>query len=118
MWLAPISAVFFSVMYSPSYAQDRPDVTNPAVVEAFVDGVVKTNMKSAHSPSGVVAVMKNETLIFSKGYGFLDVEKRIPVDPETTLFRPGSISKLLLTAVRFKSAPLRPASTQRLQLVM
>jgi CubicO group peptidase (beta-lactamase class C family) len=32
--------------------------------------------------------------IFSKGYGFLDVENRIPVDPETTLFRPGSISKL------------------------
>ena len=94
MWLVPISAAFFSVMHSPSYAQDRPDVTNPAVVEAFVDGVVKTNMKSAHSPSGVVAVMKNGKLIFSKGYGFLDVEKRIPVDPETTLFRPGSISKL------------------------
>ena len=77
-----------------SFAGQVPDVTNPAVVEAFVDGVVKPNMKLHHSPSGVVAVMKNGEVIFSKGYGFIDVEKRIPVDPATSLFRPGSISKL------------------------
>ena len=77
-----------------SFAGQVPDVTNPAVVEAFVDGVVKPNMKQHHSPSGVVAVMKNGEVIFSKGYGFIDVEKRIPVDPATSLFRPGSISKL------------------------
>ena len=91
---AQILAAFFLLGHSPGYALDHPDVTNPAVVEAFVDGVVKTNMKSSHSPSGVVAVMKNGKMIFSKGYGFLDVENRIPVDPETTLFRIGSISKL------------------------
>src|SRR5204862_7171941 len=28
------------------------------------------------------------------GFGFSNVEKRTPVSPETTLFRPGSISKL------------------------
>ena len=92
--LAQILAAFFLMGHSPGYALDHPDVTNPAVVEAFVDGVVKTNMKSSHSPSGVVAVMKNGKMIFSKGYGFLDVENRIPVDPETTLFRIGSVSKL------------------------
>lgn len=70
------------------------DVTNPAVVEAFVDGVVKPHMKNHNSPSGVVAVMKDGEMIFAKGYGFIDVEKRIPVDPKTSLFRPGSISKL------------------------
>ncbi len=72
----------------------EPDVTNSAVVEAFVDGVVKPNMKQYHSPSGVVAVMKDGEMIFAKGYGYIDVEKRIPVDPKTSLFRPGSISKL------------------------
>ena len=92
--LAQILAVFILSGLSPSYAFDRPDVTNPAVVEAFVDGVVKNHMKSAHSPSGVVAVMKNGKMIFSKGYGFLDVENRIPVDSKSTLFRIGSISKL------------------------
>ncbi len=42
----------------------------------------------------VVAVVKNGELIFAKGYGFADVEKHKPVDPERTMFRPGSISKL------------------------
>ncbi len=76
-----------------SFAQ-VPDVTNPAIVEAFVDGAVKPLMKANHSPSGVVAVMKDGELIFAKGYGYIDVENRTPVDPETSLFRPGSISKL------------------------
>lgn len=79
---------------STGVGAQAPDVENPAVVEAFVDGVVKPLMKANHSPSGVVAVMKNGEMIFSKGYGYIDVEKRIPVDPETSLFRPGSISKL------------------------
>ncbi len=80
--------------FGAARASERPDVTNPAVVEAFVDGVVKPIMEQQHSPSGVVAVMKNGQMIFAKGYGYIDVDKRIPVDPETSLFRPGSISKL------------------------
>jgi CubicO group peptidase (beta-lactamase class C family) len=87
-----IACIFFSA--GSSFAGQVPDVTNPAVVEAFVDGAVKSTMKKHHSPSGVVAVMKDGELVFSKGYGFIDVEKRIPVDPATSLFRPGSISKL------------------------
>jgi CubicO group peptidase (beta-lactamase class C family) len=77
----------------PVYA-DTPDVTDAGEVEAFVDGVVKPLMQKEHSPSGVVAVMKDGEVIFQKGYGYIDVEKRIPVDAETSMFRPGSISKL------------------------
>lgn len=73
---------------------DTPDVTDAAQVEAFVDGVVKPLMQKEHSPSGVVAVMKDGKVIFQKGYGYIDVEKRIPVDAATSMFRPGSISKL------------------------
>jgi CubicO group peptidase (beta-lactamase class C family) len=73
---------------------DTLDVTDPAVVEAFVDGVVKPSMKENHSPSGVVMVMKDGQVVIAKGYGYIDVEQRIPVDPVTSLFRPGSISKL------------------------
>ena len=42
----------------------------------------------------VVTVVKNGEVIFAKGYGLADVEKHKPVDPERTMFRPGSISKL------------------------
>lgn len=71
-----------------------PDITEAAVVEAFVDGAVIPVMKAQHSPSGVVAVMKNGQMVFAKGYGYIDVDKRVAVDPKTSLFRPGSISKL------------------------
>ncbi|OLD80150.1 MAG: hypothetical protein AUF67_13350 [Acidobacteria bacterium 13_1_20CM_58_21] len=42
----------------------------------------------------VVAVVKDGKVLFAKGYGFSDVEKRKSVSPAETLFRPGSISKL------------------------
>lgn len=71
-----------------------PDVSDPAVVEAFVDGAVIPTMEKHHSPSGVVAVMKDGEIILEKGYGYIDVDKRIPVDAGESMFRPGSISKL------------------------
>ncbi|HET9908456.1 MAG TPA: serine hydrolase, partial [Anaerolineales bacterium] len=33
-------------------------------------------------------------LLFAKGYGYADVENAIPVDPEQTIFRIGSVTKL------------------------
>ena len=39
-------------------------------------------------------VVKDGQVLLEKGYGYADVEKKKPVDPEATLFRPGSISKL------------------------
>lgn len=77
-----------------AYDNIVPDINDPIQVESFVDGMVIPQMKKNHSPSGVVTLMKNGQIIFSKGYGYQDVEKEIRVDPATTLFRPGSISKL------------------------
>lgn len=65
-----------------------------AAVEKFVDGVVMPLMQINDSPSGTVAILVDGELIFTKGYGFADIENQVPVDPEKTLFRPGSISKL------------------------
>ncbi len=39
-------------------------------------------------------VVKDGQVLLEKGFGYADVEKKKPVDPEATLFRPGSISKL------------------------
>ncbi|MEM1112806.1 MAG: serine hydrolase [Pseudomonadota bacterium] len=67
---------------------------NPEAIEAFVDAAVISNMRNNHSASGVVLIAKDGEVILSKGYGYQDIEERIPVDPDKTLFRPGSISKL------------------------
>src|SRR6267154_2709646 len=42
----------------------------------------------------VISVVKDGKVFFAKGYGYSDVAKRTPVSADSTLFRPGSISKL------------------------
>ena len=68
--------------------------SDPAELSAFVDGVMATSMDSNHVPGAVIVVVKDGEVFFAKGYGYADLENKIPVDPATTLFRPGSVSKL------------------------
>ena len=42
----------------------------------------------------MVTVVYGGNVLMSRGYGFADVAKGIPVNPASTLFRPGSVSKL------------------------
>jgi CubicO group peptidase (beta-lactamase class C family) len=51
-------------------------------------------METFQIPGAVVAVVEGGETVFAKGYGFADVENQVAVDPETTLFRIGSTSKL------------------------
>ena len=61
---------------------------------AFTDGIVPQQLKREDIAGAVVLVVKDGTVLFQKGYGYSDVEKKTPVSPDGTLFRPGSISKL------------------------
>ncbi|MGB7281381.1 MAG: serine hydrolase domain-containing protein [Candidatus Acidiferrum sp.] len=63
-------------------------------LDAFFDGLLPLEIEHADIAGAVVAVVKDGKLVFAKGYGYADVAKKISVSPETTLFRPGSISKL------------------------
>lgn len=51
-------------------------------------------MSNDQLAGAVIAVVRDGALIFSKGYGYEDVARRVPVDPAQTLFRAGSVSKL------------------------
>ena len=63
-------------------------------VEAFLDGLMAAYMNDKHIAGITVSVVRDGALLLAKGYGYADVAKRKPVDPEKTLFRIGSISKL------------------------
>lgn len=89
-----ISGGLMALLFGFGIAAQAADLDDTAALEAFFDGVVEPLMKNNNSPSGVVALARDGQLIFAKGYGYQDVEKRIPVDPARTLFRPGSVSKL------------------------
>ncbi|MBO0545197.1 class A beta-lactamase-related serine hydrolase [Clostridium botulinum] len=51
-------------------------------------------MKEQHIPGAVITVVKNGQVIFSKGYGYSDLEKKIPMTADKTLVRIASVSKL------------------------
>ncbi|HXC69008.1 MAG TPA: serine hydrolase [Pyrinomonadaceae bacterium] len=65
-----------------------------ADVEAFLDGLVPLQLKRDDIAGATVSVVKDGKVLFAKGYGYADVEKKKPVSAQDTLFRPGSISKL------------------------
>jgi CubicO group peptidase (beta-lactamase class C family) len=106
--LAPFAAhaVFFPVLLavaSVGAAQAPGSTDAPAAVrgapgdvaelEGFVDGVMAAHLEDHGVAGAVVAVVRDGTLFWSKGYGFADAERRVPVDPATTLFRIGSTTK-------------------------
>jgi len=77
--------VAFSQMQGP---------TDPAEMEAFLDDLLKKEMEDNHIVGAAVSVVKDGKLFFSKGYGYADFENKILVDPEQTLFKVGSVTKL------------------------
>jgi CubicO group peptidase (beta-lactamase class C family) len=69
-------------------------VLEKADLEAFFDGIVPLQLERSDVAGATVLVMKDGKDLLRKGYGFSDVAKKKPVDPETTMFRLASISKL------------------------
>jgi CubicO group peptidase (beta-lactamase class C family) len=67
--------------------------TDPAELEAFLDEELGREMKNHHIAGAAVSVVKDGKLFFTKGYGYADLKNDIPVDPERTNFRTGSIAK-------------------------
>lgn len=65
-----------------------------AGLEDFVDGVMAQQLATREVAGAVVAVVYRGDLLFSRGYGFADVDKGTAVDGQSTLFRPGSVSKM------------------------
>jgi CubicO group peptidase (beta-lactamase class C family) len=75
-------------------ARLSPDQPIPrAELEAFIDGVVRQSMATDHIVGVAVSVVQAGTVVFKKGYGFANLEEGHRVDPDTTLFRIGSITK-------------------------
>jgi CubicO group peptidase (beta-lactamase class C family) len=68
--------------------------TDPAELEAFLDDLFAQEMEEHHIAGAAVSVVKDGKLFLAKGYGYADLEEGIPVDPEGTIFRIGSVTKL------------------------
>lgn len=72
-----------------------PDRIDALELERLVDDLASEHIATTKTPGLAVAVVTSRRILLEKGYGFADVENRIPVDPLRSVFRVGSISKLI-----------------------
>jgi CubicO group peptidase (beta-lactamase class C family) len=86
----------------PAQATAAPDV-HPAPaphtlvkedLEAFFDGIIPLQLERSDVAGATVLVMRGAETLLQKGYGFSDLKAKQAVDPEATMFRLASISKL------------------------
>src|SRR5512144_2437380 len=74
-------------------ATQAPPLTSDDV-GAWLDGFMPNALKQGDIAGAVVIVVKDGAVLAERGYGYADVDAEKPMDPEQTLVRPGSVSKL------------------------
>lgn len=89
---APASAPSAATPTASAKAAAQPMTL--ADTQAWLDGLMPAALKMAQVPGAVVVIVKDGQPLIQKGYGYADWERRVPVDADRTLFRPGSVSKL------------------------
>ncbi|MDV2992476.1 MAG: putative D-alanyl-D-alanine carboxypeptidase [Chroococcidiopsis sp. SAG 2025] len=75
----------------------RQGLSDPQELEAFLDNFFAQQMANLHIPGVTFTLVKDGKVFFTKGYGYADLEKKVAVDPDKTLFRLASVSKLFAT---------------------
>lgn len=105
------------MLTAPDQARAAPPQStgelNEQDVEAWLDGLVPALLEREAIPGASISVVHDGEVLTERGYGFAEVGSEsagpeaapsVPVDPRTTLFRVGSISKV-------------PVATAAMQLV-
>ena len=78
-----------------SQLQSGTPALTAADLATFFNGFLPYALAHDGIAGATLAVVKDGKILFAQGYGYADVQKRQPVVADQTLFRPGSISKLL-----------------------
>jgi CubicO group peptidase (beta-lactamase class C family) len=94
----PASKLQPAAQPSPQAIPTTPAATghtlDSADLEAFFDGILPMQLERSDIAGATVLVMKDGQVLLQKGYGYIDVKKKTPVDPATSVFRLASISKI------------------------
>ena len=69
-------------------------VIDSAELARFVDPLVSAQMTKEQIPGAVFILVQNGRVLYQRGYGFANLSNQKPVDPEKTIWRIGSISKV------------------------
>jgi CubicO group peptidase (beta-lactamase class C family) len=73
---------------------EAPPGLTKSDADAWLDGFMPYALKSNDIAGAVVIIVKDGQVLTQRGFGYADLAARKQVDPATTMFRAGSISKL------------------------
>jgi CubicO group peptidase (beta-lactamase class C family) len=111
----PLSALLAYAVWFAVEAVGRdamPEVLlDKDLLSRSIDAVVTNRMAQGHVPGAIVTLVHGNKILFNKGYGLSDLDKRTPVDPNETLFRIASVSKVFTA-----TAVMRLAQQGRINL--
>lgn len=109
-WGFRVAVFLICLIVFPALAAAR-ETLDPTVTERTVDAAIAELQPQSWIPGVVVSVVQDDRLVMAKAYGVRDIATRQPIDPERTLFRVASITKLFTTV-----AALRLTEQGRLDL--
>ena len=71
------------------------DFINDTELEEFINANMENLLDKYKIPGAVISVVKNNTLLYSKGFGFAGIYQNKSIQANQTVFRMCSVSKLL-----------------------
>ncbi len=89
---------FLLALLSMQYVNAQKKSTRPADPLAGIDTLLERILKDRNAAGFAVAVIKKDKIIYAKGFGYRDYEKKIPVTPNT-LFAIGSCTKAFTSSL-------------------
>ncbi|CAM4241969.1 serine hydrolase domain-containing protein [Flavobacterium terrigena] len=93
---------------SYSYSQTKYDEKNKLATLLIEKEAAEKKM-----PGISITISKNDTIIFSKGFGYANIENKSKINPSQTKFRIASITKTLTSVVIMKLSELDLLDTRK-----
>jgi CubicO group peptidase (beta-lactamase class C family) len=87
-------AALISAVPAPGFTQPATQPSKPLTpqVVQYLDAELEPLIARGKIPGAVITVVEDGKITL-KGYGYADISRKIPMDPERTLVRAGSITK-------------------------
>lgn len=79
---------------SATPATKPSNLNDPQELAAFIDRYFQSQLTKTKIPGAAISIVNDGEILFAKGYGYADLEQKIPVNENKTLFRVASLSKL------------------------
>lgn len=90
-----ITILLALLMFQLVPAQERsPDL---GATIYYLEQELPALMESYKIPGGVVTIVMNDSLVYNQGFGYSHWDTKTPVDPNNTVFRVASLSKIVTT---------------------